>query len=284
MLFANFFVFSAIVLAVPVKRDNTCKLPTDKGLVNIPGASNQGWAMSPDQKCTAGNYCPYACPSGQLMAQWDPNAKTYSYPESQNGGLYCNDDGTVSKPFADKDYCIDGKGTVQVQNKAGKSVVFCQTVLPGNEAMLIPTSVDDGHQEQLAVPGPDYYAQTASHFYVNPPGISADDGCVWGTKDKSQGNWTPYVAGANMDKDGKTFVKIGWNPKYIDDFSGQTPNFGIRITCEDGDCDGLDCEIDPSKTGHNGVTGSSTGKQDNAAYCIVTAKNNKSAQIEVFSV
>jgi hypothetical protein len=32
-------------------------------------------------RCT-GMYCPYACPPGQLMAQWDPSAKTYSYPQS----------------------------------------------------------------------------------------------------------------------------------------------------------------------------------------------------------
>lgn len=29
-----------------------------------------------------GSYCPYACPAGQLMAQWDPKATKYAYPES----------------------------------------------------------------------------------------------------------------------------------------------------------------------------------------------------------
>lgn len=282
MLFSSFILLTT-ALAVPVKRDGTCQLPSDKGLVKIPGQDNGGWAMSPDQKCTAGSYCPYACPSGQLMAQWDTDAKSYSYPDSQNGGLHCNQDGTVSKPFSNKPYCMDGKGTVQAKNNAGSSVAFCQTVLPGNEAMLIPTSVDDGSEEQLAVPGTDYFAQTASHFYINPPGVSTTDGCIWGSKDKPHGNWTPYVAGANMDDNGQTFVKIGWNPKYIDDFKDK-PSFGIRVTCDDGDCDGLPCEIDPSKTGYNGVSGSSTGKQENAGYCIVTAKNKSSAKIEVFTV
>ena len=46
------------------------------------------------------------------------------------------------------------------QNNASDVVAFCQTVLPGNEAMLIPTSVETF--AQLAVPGPDYWCGTAS--------------------------------------------------------------------------------------------------------------------------
>lgn len=288
MLFSNFAVCVALastISAAPLeKRDNTCKFPSDKGLVSVTsGSSNGGWAMSPDQKCTSGNYCPYACPPGKLMAQWDKSATSYSYPKSQNGGLKCNSDGTTSKPFSDKDYCVDGEGTVEVKNKGGSGVAFCQTVLPGNEAMLIPTEVDLGSTQTIAVPGSDYYAGSAAHYYVNPPGVSADDGCTWGTKDKAQGNWSPYVAGANTDDKGQTFVKIGWNPKYIDDFNGKKPDFGIRVTCDKGDCDGLDCEIDPSKSGFNKSKGSSSGEQEGAAYCIVTAKNKSKATIEVFS-
>ena len=65
-----------------VKRSQ-CEFPTDAGLVAVtPDAQNAGWAMSPDQPCKPGNYCPYACPPGQLMAQWDPTATSYSYPKS----------------------------------------------------------------------------------------------------------------------------------------------------------------------------------------------------------
>lgn len=67
-----------------VSRDGkkTCKFPTDKGLVAItPSGQNGGWAMSPDQQCDSGTWCPYACPSGQVMAQWKPGT-TYAYPES----------------------------------------------------------------------------------------------------------------------------------------------------------------------------------------------------------
>jgi hypothetical protein len=75
-----------------VKRSGQCQFPTDCGLVPVtPNAQNAGWAMSPDQPCTPGNFCPYACPSGisyrvqylivgQVMAQWDPAATSYVYP------------------------------------------------------------------------------------------------------------------------------------------------------------------------------------------------------------
>lgn len=35
--------------------------------------------------------------------------------------------------------------------------------------MLIPTNVKSGEEQTLAVPGPDYFASTAAHYYVNPP-------------------------------------------------------------------------------------------------------------------
>jgi hypothetical protein len=71
--------------AAPVveKRDGQCAFPYDAGLVPVtPGAANAGWAMSPDQPCKPGGYCPYACPPGQVMAQWDPSATSYTYPQS----------------------------------------------------------------------------------------------------------------------------------------------------------------------------------------------------------
>lgn len=65
------------------KRGGQCQFPTDAGLVAVtPGSQNAGWAMSPDQPCKPGHYCPYACPPGQVMAQWDPDATSYSYPQS----------------------------------------------------------------------------------------------------------------------------------------------------------------------------------------------------------
>lgn len=225
--------------------------------------------MSPDEPCTPGKYCPYACPPGQLMNQWDPDAKAYTYPASMNGGLKCDKDGKVTTPFGDRPLCVDGEGTVSIDNKADKNVAFCQTVLPGNEAMLIPTNCAGKLTQVLAVPGPSYWASTGAHYYINTPGISTTDACVWGTKSKAQGNWSPYVAGMNMDKSGSTFVTVGWNPKYQDDFNHEKPNFGVRITCDKKDaCLGLPCEIQPD-----------SGK---SLFCVVTATKNAKAKIEVF--
>lgn len=65
------------------KRGGSCQFPTDAGLVPVTmGAQNAGWAMSPDQPCKPGNYCPFACPPGQVSMQWDPSATSYSYPKS----------------------------------------------------------------------------------------------------------------------------------------------------------------------------------------------------------
>ena len=80
----------------------------------------------------------------------------------QEGGLYCDKNGKISKPFPNKPYCYDGTGSVTCKNKSPKPVAFCQTVLPGNEAMLIPTDVEN--DAVLAVPDPSYWAGTAAQY------------------------------------------------------------------------------------------------------------------------
>lgn len=75
---------SAAEVEAPLeKRGGQCEFPSDAGLVSVtPKMKNAGWAMSPDQPCKPGNYCPYACPPGQVSMQWDPEATSYSYPMS----------------------------------------------------------------------------------------------------------------------------------------------------------------------------------------------------------
>jgi hypothetical protein len=52
-----------------------CTFPSDGDLVAVtPHAANGGWAMSPDQECRGGMWCPIACKPGKVMAQWDPNS------------------------------------------------------------------------------------------------------------------------------------------------------------------------------------------------------------------
>lgn len=62
-------------------RKATCSLPDHPDLVHVPGGDNNGFAMSPDEPCEDGKWCPIACVSGKVMAQWKPNT-TYNYPES----------------------------------------------------------------------------------------------------------------------------------------------------------------------------------------------------------
>ncbi|KAB8074972.1 hypothetical protein BDV29DRAFT_172711 [Aspergillus leporis] len=262
----------------------SCQFPTDAGLVAVtPNAMNAGWAMSPDQPCKPGNYCPYACPPGQVSMQWDPKATSYSYPMSMNGGLYCDEDGKIHKPFPDKPYCQDGTGAIGARNKCKDKVSFCQTVLPGNEAMLIPTLVEE--LATLAVPDLSYWCETAAHFYINPPGYDTETACVWGTSSNPYGNWSPYVAGANTDGNGDTFVKIGWNPIYLETttpFRDVVPDYGVEIECEGGNCNGLPCRIDPAVNIVNEITGSSSIGAGGGAFCVVTVPKGEKANIVVF--
>ncbi|KAJ9659298.1 hypothetical protein H2198_003174 [Neophaeococcomyces mojaviensis] len=268
------------------KRGGQCQFPTDAGLVAVtPGSANGGWAMSPDQPCTPGSYCPYACPPGQVSMQWDPKATSYAYPQSMNGGLYCDNNGQISKPFPDKPYCQSTSSNIGVVNNAGGTVAFCQTVLPGNEAMLIPTSVDS--YATLANPGTDYWCGTAAHYYINPPGTSAADACVWGSSANPLGNWSPYVAGTNVDSSGETFVKLGWNPIYLESgtpFRNKMPTWGVKIECPNGGCSGLPCSIDPGSNKVNQMMGSGISNgAGGGAFCVVTVNKGATANFVVYS-
>ncbi|CAH0048757.1 unnamed protein product [Clonostachys solani] len=263
-------------------RGGQCQFPTDDpNLVAVtPNAKNAGWAMSPDQECKPGSYCPFACKSGMVMAQWDPDS-TYTYPASMNGGLYCNKNGEIEKPFKNSPNCVDGLGSINAVNKAGKSMSWCQTVLPGNEAMLIPTVVSSS--AVIAVPKSSYWCSTAAHFYINPPGTGSE-GCIWGDDKSPVGNWSPYVAGANADTSGQTFVKLGWNPIWEDSgLKGSTPDFGLRIECPDGGCNGLPCEIDPTSGSGNVKSNTKSSGAGGSSFCVVTVSKGKTANVVAFA-
>ncbi|KAH8197671.1 hypothetical protein TruAng_008175 [Truncatella angustata] len=258
---------------------DTCKFPSGEGLVAVtPSGDNAGWAMSPDQPCTCGSYCPYACPPGQVMAQWK-DGSSYATTERMAGGMFCGLDGKPVKPFTGKSLCVDGTGTVEAVNKVGKVVSFCQTVLPGNEDILIPNDVSD--TLTLAVPDPSYWDSTASHFYINPPGVDSDKGCHWGDSSQPIGNWAPYVAGANTDSAGLTYTKLGLNPIWQgSDLFGTKPTFGLKIECPSGGCNGLPCAIDG-----NGVTSDlkATGA-GGSDFCVVTVPKGGKANIVVYNL
>lgn len=148
--------------------------------------------------------------------------------------------------------------------------------------MLIPTQVDSS--AQLAIPGTSYWCETAAHYYINPPGTSVEEACVWGTSSNPWGNWSPYVAGGNTDSNGNTFIKLGWNPIYLEQatpFRNTMPNWGVEITCDGGGCNGLPCAIDPSQNGVNEMVGSSTNGAGGGAFCVVTVPKGVNANFVV---
>ncbi|KAL9608654.1 MAG: hypothetical protein Q9167_006538, partial [Letrouitia subvulpina] len=149
--------------------------------------------------------------------------------------------------------------------------------------MLIPTDIEDF--ATLAVPGPNYWAETAAHYYINPPGVGVEEACVWGTSEKPVGNWSPYVAGANTDKDGNTFVKLAWNPIYLEPatpFRNKMPTWGVEIVCPDGNCQGTPCGIDPEKHQVNEMEGKKTDGAGGGNFCVVTVPKGGSANFVVF--
>ncbi|KAI0478746.1 beta-glucosidase-domain-containing protein [Xylariaceae sp. FL0804] len=262
------------------KRGATCEFPSNKGAISItPGSTNAGWALSPDMECADGKWCPIACPPGQVMNQWKPDT-TYVVGESTCGGIYCNG-GNIEVPFEDEPWCVDGTGSVQAVNNCGDVISFCQTVLPGYEDMIIPTDVYD--TATLAVPSTSYWDATAAHFYVNPPGVSSAEGCVWGDASKPVGNWSPYVAGANTDSSGNTFVKLGINPIWQSSgLAGTPPTFGLKIECDGDSCVGLPCSV---QAGGDGVTSelAATGA-GGADFCVVTVTGSGKASIVAYNL
>jgi len=203
----------------------------------------------------------------------------------QYGGLHCGTDGTISKPFPNKPYCVEGAGTFVAVNECSKQVSICQTVLPGNEAMLIPNSVPAGGDLTLAVPDPSYWCSTSAEFYVNIPGYNTDTACVWGDGSAPYGNWSPFVAGANQAANGDTFVMVGINPIYCcqsNPWPNQDPGFAVRIECPSGNCNGLPCECNPSTMGPNKCTGGTVGA-GGAEFCLVTVPAGDTANLVIFS-
>ncbi|KAJ2386643.1 hypothetical protein GGI05_004320, partial [Coemansia sp. RSA 2603] len=178
-----------------------------------PSSSNGGWAMSPNQQCMPNSWCPYACASGYYSAQWDPSATLYNGAGSMNGGLFADASGKLKKPFPERPFCVPGMMNAAIRNTLGQSVSACQTVYPGNEAMIIPTVAQAGGTAQLNIVPSSYWLGTSSQFYVNKAGSTAEQ-CIWGTSAEPVGNWGPYIFGGGQGKDGNTYISVQYNPLY----------------------------------------------------------------------
>ncbi|KAJ2744926.1 hypothetical protein GGI20_002576 [Coemansia sp. BCRC 34301] len=200
-----------------------------------PGSSNGGWAMSPNQQCRANAWCPYACAPGYYSAQWDPSAVSYNGRGSMNGGLFADAAGRLSKPFPEKPFCSPGMFNARVVNRLAQSVSACQTVYPGNEAMIIPSVAPAGGSVSLNVVPSSYWLGTSSQFYVNLAGSSADQ-CIWGDNDRPIGNWAPYIFGAGQAKDGNTYISVQYNPLYASMGFKAADAYSVKIVCTAGKC------------------------------------------------
>lgn len=120
---------------------------------------------------------------------------------------------------------------------------------------------------------------------MNAPGVSSSEGCIWGDPSRPIGNWSPYVAGANTVSNGDTYVKLAWNPIYIGcDLAKEKPNFGLKVECPGGGCNGLPCAINPAEHDVGGLESpvKATGV-GGANFCVVTVPKGKSANIVVFN-
>lgn len=191
----------------------------------------------------------------------------------------------MSKSFPNSPYCADGAGSFVAVNECSEEISICQTVLPGNEAMLIPNSVPAGGDLTLAVPSTSYWCETAAEYYINSPGYDTATACVWGDGSEPYGNWAPFVAGANQVASGETFVMVGINPIYCcqtNTWPNSDPGFAVMIDCPSGNCNGMPCECNPATMGPNKCTGGTVGA-GGAEFCTVTVPAGETAQLVIFS-
>ncbi|KAI5816806.1 hypothetical protein BZA77DRAFT_246506 [Pyronema omphalodes] len=267
-----------------------CPFPWDSPeIVPVtPQYLNKGWANSYDRPCTAGLWCQYACKPGTLMHQWNPEAVAYAHPWKEQGGLYCGEDGVARKPFPNRNLCYEATRKLPAVNTLGGDVYMCQTVLPGDEAMRIPNLINRGTTALLAVPGPEFWPETkpgGAHYYINSPGVSVDDACVWGNNTFGAGNWAPYSFGTNHDN-GEMFVSLNWNPVWFETASHMRkdrPEFGVRIECEGPNCHNAPCFIDPRIHSVNQVSyGQGFVGAGDANACVVTAGRDSQIRIVLF--
>ncbi|KAJ1938479.1 hypothetical protein FBU59_004423, partial [Linderina macrospora] len=254
--------FSAVSARPIQRRANNCVFPwatnnTDNVVPITPSSKNAGWAMSPDQECTPGSWCPYACAPGYYSAQWDPAALLYNGAGSMNGGMYCDQNGALSKPFTDRAYCLPSMMNAYIENKLSQSVSACQTVYPGNEAMIIPSVAKASSKVDLNIVPKTYWLGVSSQFYVNLAGSNATQ-CVWGNDDKPVGNWAPYIFGGGQAKDGNTYISVQFNPLYTAKGYKVSDAYNVRIECESGFCNfpaGGECKCEGGKCSiDNGCT------------------------------
>ncbi|SMN19309.1 similar to Saccharomyces cerevisiae YJL116C NCA3 Protein that functions with Nca2p to regulate mitochondrial expression of subunits 6 (Atp6p) and 8 (Atp8p) of the Fo-F1 ATP synthase [Maudiozyma saulgeensis] len=226
--------------------------PSGQGVVSVDWAGLSGWSTIMDMNgntatsCQDGYYCSYACQAGMSKTQWPSEQPSNGMSV---GGLYCKN-GLLYRSNTDSNYlCEWGQDSAVAVNNADKSIAMCRTDYPGSENMVIPTLVEAGSSQPVSVVNEDSYYQwqgkkTSTQYYVNNAGVSAEDGCVWGTEGSGVGNWAPVVLGAGYT-DGITYLSIIPNPN-----NKTPPNFNIKIVASEGSTVNGECSyVDGVYTG-----------------------------------
>ena len=93
------------------------------------------------------------------------------------------------------------------------------------------------------------------------------------------------MAGGNTDNNGNTFIKLAWNPIYLEPatpFKNVMPTWGVEIVCDGPGCNGLPCAIDPSRNQINEMVGSNSDGAGGANFCVVTVPSGVNANYVIF--
>nr|POE56896.1 secreted beta-glucosidase sun1 [Quercus suber] len=188
--------------------------------------------------CTEGSYCSYACPAGYQKSQWPT---TQGATGQSVGGILCqNGKLKLTNPSMANTLCMTGtdKVNVLVENTLGDDVAVCRTDYPGTESETVPLAAAAGTTNNLTCPDADNYynwegGHTSAQYYVNPAGVSVEDGCQWGSSAKPWGNFAPLNLGVGYSA-GAAWLSIFQNAPTTDeklDFTVEIQGDNMSGTC-----------------------------------------------------
>lgn len=188
--------------------------------------------------CTEGSFCSYACPPGYQKSQWPT---TQGSTGQSVGGIQCtNGKLQLTNPSMSSSLCMKGASevTIQVQNNIGSQVAVCRTDYPGTESETIPLAAMPGTTSPLTCPDADNYynwegSHTSAQYYVNPAGVSVEDGCQWGSSANPWGNFAPLNLGVGYSN-GAAWLSIFQNAPTTSaqlDFSVEITGDNMSGTC-----------------------------------------------------
>ncbi|CAK4032467.1 Hypothetical predicted protein [Lecanosticta acicola] len=213
------------------------------GIQNCPDEVSAGFTnietVTSGGSCTEGHYCSYACPPGWQKSQWPT---TQGSTGQSVGGIQCkNGKLHLTNPDMSKSLCMKGaeEVTILVQNNLSKNVSVCRTDYPGTESETIPVSAPAGGTANLTCPSADNYykwqgSSTSAQYYVNPAGVSVEDGCQWGSPENPWGNYAPLNLGVGYSN-GAAWLSIFQNSPTTTaklDFTVEIEGDGISGTCK----------------------------------------------------